>query len=79
METFYIAMVQHYWGKGLSIEEAKRQCRQAGGARGKDCAVYKLPEGARGVHVNMMGNICWSWDEGADKTKNVETVFKGKL
>ena len=44
MNTIYVAVTHHYWGRGLTEEEALAEMAKAGGKRkrGEKTAVYRI-------------------------------------
>jgi hypothetical protein len=73
--TTYIAMSPNYWGKGESVEEAKKELKKAGGTL-TQYIVFQLPEGAEDAFVDQLGTVRWTWAEGADKTQKTVVVTK---
>jgi len=71
----YIAMFDHYWGRGDSIEEAVKAARKEGG-RGRDYLVLQLPEGADNGRVDMMGRVIWNGVDGEAETVKASGRFK---
>lgn len=49
-----MVIVPYYWGKGDTITEAKKKCREAGATRFKNCQIYDVPPDA---WVDNMGRI----------------------
>jgi hypothetical protein len=74
-ETTYVAMAPNFWGKGETIEEAKKNLKAAGGKL-TTYIVTQLPPGAEDVYVDQLGYIRWTWSEGADKTQESVVVAK---
>ena len=82
---WYVCMYPHNWGRGHSIEEAKKAAKQAGGS-GREWYVKQLPEGVREVGVDGMGAIHWKWPEGwtdaqydkANATYTMEVVAESR-
>lgn len=60
MTTWYVCMYEHSWGRGTTIDEAKRNARAAGG-KGNKWIIRRLPEGVVEPYVNGLGTICWVW------------------
>jgi hypothetical protein len=71
----FIAMSPNYWGKGESVEEAKKELKKAGGTLTK-YLVFQLPPGAEDAFVDQMGTVRWTWAEGADRTQQCVIVAK---
>ena len=69
----YIAMCQNYYGRGFTVEEAKQHMVSQGGNL-ESYFVKRLPEGATEVMVDFMGQIHWTWAEGADRDALPEMV-----
>lgn len=70
----YIALCPNYWGKGATVEEAKKNMKEAGGSLVR-YLVKLLPLGATEVTVSPVdGTIEWIWAEGADRTGTTEVV-----
>lgn len=59
----YIAMFDHYWGRGDSVEAALKEARKQGG-RGKDYVVCRLPEGTDNGRVDQLGRVRWNGVDG---------------
>jgi hypothetical protein len=59
----YLALCPNYWGKGETIEEAKRQMKAHGGKL-TQYVVYQLPPGVTEVDVDPFGQIRWKWPKG---------------
>jgi hypothetical protein len=79
-KEWFIAMIPNYWGRGNTIEEAKRNLRHVSSRRGVKCTVVKLPENAADPYVNQMGDICWRWTAIPKlPTPECEKVWEGKL
>jgi len=74
-EAIYIVLARNFWGKGDTIEEAKKQLKLAGGNLTR-YIVYRLPEGVTDAWVDNMGTIRWEWAEGADTSLKGEIVAK---
>jgi hypothetical protein len=73
--TTYIAMAPNYWGKGATVEEAKKELKKAGGTL-TQYIVFQLPPGAEDAFVDQLGTVRWTWAEGADKTQESVIVAK---
>lgn len=72
----YIAICPHYWGRGSTVDEAKRNLKAVGGTLTR-YVVYVLPPGAINVTVDKVrGDILWDWEEGADTSLHAEVVAK---
>lgn len=69
----YLAVSAHGWGRGPTIKSALRRLRQQEGEV-KRYLVYRMPDGARNVHVDPMGNITW---EGETTGRPVVVVREG--
>lgn len=74
-ETTFIAMSPNYWGKGESVEEAKKELKKAGGTL-TQYIVIQLPPGTEDAFVDQLGTVRWTWAEGADKTQHTVVVAK---
>ena len=57
---WYVCFYPNKWGRGTTVEEAKKAARKAGG-RGTEWYIKLLPEDVTEVYVDGMGGICWSW------------------
>ena len=75
-QPWYLAVAPHLWGSGHSVDEAKKNLRKQGADLRKQYVVYRMPNGACDPYVNGMGRVCWSWEDGADKTKGPEEIFR---
>jgi len=74
--TTFVALCPNYWGKGATVDEAKKNLKEAGGNLTK-YVVFRLPDGATNVGVSPVnGAIDWEWAEGADTTRTMEVVAK---
>lgn len=70
----YVALCPNYWGKGSTVDEAKKNMKEAGGSLQR-YFVKLLPVGATEVTVSRVdGTIEWIWAEGADRTGKTEVV-----
>lgn len=58
-----------YWGKGDTLDAAKRSFRGAGGSLSRGYIVYAFPKGLTSLYVNGMGGVAWEWEDGADPIK----------
>jgi hypothetical protein len=77
VETIYVALAPHYWGKGPTIGKAKANLKAAGGMLTR-YVVLQLPDGAQDAYVDQMGNVHWTWAQGADTTRHaVEVARRG--
>lgn len=82
MEKIFIAMTQNYWGKGATVEAAKKACKKAGSSEritSKKWLVKLMPEGVTEAWVDYMGCMLWRFAQGADDTKvpiTIETPSK---
>lgn len=56
-DTWYIALSFQYWGRGKTIEEAKRNLKRSGGSF-RTMLVYSfaVPQGADAPWIDEMGN-----------------------
>ena len=72
-ERIYVAIGGHGWGKGLSVDEAKRTARRHC-KRGTRLWVWKLPAGAHSARVTGLGEIRWQLQEGADSQATAELI-----
>jgi len=60
MTDTFIAMCPHYWGKGETIDKAKRAMKAAGGSLTR-YVVYAMPDGATECRVDDMGYLRWNY------------------
>ena len=67
MHARFVAVSPGNWGTGSTIEEAKTALKEFGG-KWTEYAVWELPPGAEGGHVNQMGGLSWFWSETADRS-----------
>lgn len=78
-ERIYVAMVPHAWGKGLTFEQAKAECRRAAreaGVEPRPMKVVRMPQGAFSVCVNSVGCIVWHGWYGCGRDTSPEEVTK---
>lgn len=84
----FIAIADHYWGTGATVEEARKRMKAEGARLNQKHLVYRLPENVEKVYVNDFGAVCWTWSEGfVPKTpeenrerSKMEVVFvRGKM
>ena len=70
--NWYIAMSSGYWGRGRTIDAAKRELRLAGGSLRTYLVVeFDEPEGKEPPHVDGMGNtVSYSRGEIVEQKKN---------
>lgn len=72
----YIALCPHYWGKGSTVDEAKKNMKEPGGTLVR-YIVFLLPPGAENATVDPFdGTIRWEWAEGANTSLTTEVVAK---
>ncbi|TXH49522.1 MAG: hypothetical protein E6Q97_22560 [Desulfurellales bacterium] len=55
--THYLAVVPNHWGKGASIEEAKKKLRQQVGRAPKGVTLYQIPAD---YYIDDYGSGCGS-------------------
>jgi hypothetical protein len=71
----YLVIAPNYFGRGFTVDEAKKNLRGQGGTLAVH-VVYRLPEGALNAHTDDWGNLRWTWADGADTTGKAEIVSK---
>jgi hypothetical protein len=67
VEGYILLTADMRWGWGTTVEAAKAAARKAGArsvAKGNR-AVYRLPAGAQDAWVDQIGQVNWTWAEGA--------------
>lgn len=75
----FVAIADHYWGTGATIEEARRRMKDEGARLNERHLVYELPEGVEKVYVNDFGGVCWTWPEGKVPATPEENRERSKL
>lgn len=68
MDTWYICVYPHYWGRGHSPKQAKKEARKAGGM-GRNWVIKELPSGAVKPWLSGTGYLCWDWHPNATETQ----------
>jgi len=61
LEHIFICICPHYWGKGSTVEEAKKQAKREGGSL-QSYIVYLLPPVATSGWVDQMGYLRWEFE-----------------
>ena len=64
-----------YYGRGATVEAAKKELKDAGGNLVR-YLVVELPPGAEKAHVDAFGGITWTWAEGADMSAQPKEVYR---
>ena len=70
---WYVTVYNHYWGRGKTPEEARKNAREAGG-RGNRWYTKRLPVGAKDPYVDDLSSIAWGWEPGYEDS-GVETAL----
>jgi hypothetical protein len=55
----FVAIGQHYWGKGNSAARARSNFRRQGGLLGRGYTLLEFPPGTEFKGVDMMGYVHW--------------------
>lgn len=72
----YVVIAPNYWGKGSTVDEAKRNLRKEGGKLTK-YIVYRLPQGTLNAWVHPVhGGLQWEWKDDADTSLKPEIIAK---
>lgn len=66
-KTYFIAIGAGYYGLGLSIDEALRKRRAAGGrGKRKELHLMRFPQGAHSISVGSDGSVYWEGVPGSE-------------
>jgi hypothetical protein len=64
-KVWFVVVYANHWGRGHSVEEAKRLARKAGGG-GREWYAKRLPLGVKDPYVDDFGHIRWGFEDGVD-------------
>lgn len=62
--TDFVVIGQHYWGRGETLDKAKRRFRQEGGELSRGYSILAFPDDSEFVGVNTVtGAVEWHGPE----------------
>jgi len=61
-EPIFVTMYPHYWGRGTTPKESKKQARKVGGS-GRNWVTFRLPPRVVESWVDGMGTLLWRYPD----------------